>query len=984
LSTQRNSSGQQLDGGKSVNSRPGADLAGRSADLELMDSLFVRPDRGGPGLLLRGAPGVGKTALLDAAAVRAADVGMRVLRASAVEFEAEMTFSALHQMLYPLRHHTDRLADHHRDILDRIFGLAPGPSPDPLAASTPVLALLGEVSVERPLLMIADDVSWMDGASCTALGFVIRRISDDPIVFLAAVRTGADDFCQQLQLPVREIEPLAAQTAAELLDAQWPGLTPTVRRRLLAEAAGNPLALRELPAALSSRQRSGQDPLPALLPFSGRLEAAFASAIERLPAPTRRVLLMAALHADAGLTTIRKASQGSAGVDDLAPAQEADLVHVDAADGHMSFRHPLIRAAIVHLASPSERRSAHHSLAAALADSAGCRVWHLAEAASGPDEAVARALDEAALSAWRRGAPSGAAARASDEAAVFDRRRVAACAAVAWLMRAGELSPQPGDRSRRLVEAAYLATFTGQLGDVPRLLADAAQVLDTSTGLVFATTAHLLINDEGDLDAAYQLLARALDDNTDTAKNDNWDYYGILYALLLVSLYTLRPEPWQLLKTAMARFEPAAVTPFRLCYDAYVDPARTSDAVRKGLADAFAALPADAAPWELIPLAFAAVAMDALSDYRYLVSRMIERERDGGAIAMVIPALMLLCHDSYVHGQWDEAESLAQEGLDLAAVYGYHFWERQLRALLAPAAALRGDVDLARSRSDETTNWAAPRGIEVTEGFARAARNIAAMGQGDYEEAHVQVARIDPPGAPSYGIPGRWRVLDMVEAAVRTGRMDQARAHVAAAQRAGIHRISPRIAMINAGAAAVAADENEAGPLFEAALSLPQAVRWPWEHARIELAYGQWLRRKRDPRARLYLSAALETFDRIGAKAMAQRARNELRATGVATATATATGPDAPTATLTVQERQIAELAATGLTNKQIGERLFLSHRTVGSHLHRLYPKLGITSRAALRAALETMAPGEDDQASQSTSLTEDQDGRQSRSAMHD
>ncbi|MFF3469032.1 response regulator transcription factor, partial [Streptomyces sp. NPDC002619] len=178
----------------------------------------------------------------------------------------------------------------------------------------------------------------------------------------------------------------------------------------------------------------------------------------------------------------------------------------------------------------------------------------------------------------------------------------------------------------------------------------------------------------------------------------------------------------------------------------------------------------------------------------------------------------------------------------------------------------------------------------------------------------------------------------------------------------------------------LAADDDEAGPLFEAALSLPEAAKWPWEHARIELAYGQWLRRTRDPRARLHLGAALATFDRLGAQTMAQRARNELRATGVATTT----GPDAPTAALTAQERQIAELAVTGLTNKQIGERLFLSHRTVGSHLYRLYPKLGITSRVGLRAALEAMAPGEDDQAAQAVSLTEDQDSRQSRPAMHD
>jgi DNA-binding CsgD family transcriptional regulator len=921
-----------------------------------MDSLLARRDGDGSCLLLRGGPGVGKTALLDAAAARAVAAGMRVLRASAVEFEAEMDFSALHQMLHPLRHHADRLASHHRDVIDRIFGRTPGLLPEPFAASTAVLALLGEVAMERPLLMIADDLLWLDHTSATTLGFVVRRLSGDPIVFLAAMRTGAGGLYGQLDLPVREIGPLAERAAAELLDTCWPGLGSSVRRRILAEAAGNPLALRELPAALSGRQRSGHAPLPSLLPLSGRLESFFTAAVEGLPAPTRTALLMAALDPEIDLATMRTAARDSACVDALAPAREADLLHVDEAVGRLCFRHPLIRAAIAHLASPGERRRAHRALAAALTDVPERRAWHLAEAATGPDETVARALDEAALSAWRRGTTPGAAARALDEP-TSDRPRLAGAAAVAALVRAGELSPHPGDRSRRLVEAAYLATFTGQLDDATRLLADAGKTLDTPTGLVFAATAHLLTNDEGDVDAAYRLLARALDDTTVSIKNDEWVLYGILYALLLVSLYTLRPEPWQLLKTAMARFEPATVTPFRLCYDAYVDPTSGSDALRQGLADAFAALPADAAPWELIPLAFAAVAMDALSDHRYLVSRMIERERDGGAIAMVIPALMLLCHDSYAHGRWDEAERLAQEGLDLAAVHGYHFWERQIRALLASGAALRGDADLARARSGETTTWAAPRGIEVTEAYARSARHVAAMGQGDYEEARIQGCRIDQSGAPSRGIPSRWMVLDLVEAAVRTGRTDEARAHVTAARKAGIHRISPRIAMITTGAEAMAADENEAGPLFEAALSLPQAARWPWEHARIQLAYGQWLRRTRDHRARLYLSAALETFDRIGAKAMAQRARNELRATGVAT-TAGPAGPAASSAALTVQQRQIAELAAVGLTNRQIGERLFLSHRTVGSHLHRLYPKLGITSRAALRATLEAMAPG--------------------------
>lgn len=574
---------------------------------------------------------------------------------------------------------------------------------------------------------------------------------------------------------------------------------------------------------------------------------------------------------------IRRALGDCDTLDALAPAREAELLHADSTVGRISFRHRLTRAAIVHRATPGERRRAHHCLAAALADAPERRAWHLAEATTGPDETLARALDEGALPAWRRG----------DEPAGSERWRGNASAAVAALKRAGELSPHPADRSRRLAEAAYFATFTGQLDDVPGLLTDAARAADPPTALVAATTAHLLTHDEGDLDAAHRLLARALDDTAATGTDDARDHAGILYALLLVCLHTLGPEPWQLLRTALDRFEPTAMTPIRLCYEAYADPAHASDALRKGLADAFAALPADPAPWELIPLAFAAVAMDALSDHRYLVSRTVDREREGGAVAMAVPALLLLCHDSYAHGRWDEAERLAQEGLDLAAAHGYRFWERQIRALLATGAALRGDADLARTRSEETTTWAAPRGIEVTEAYARSARHLAAMGQGDYEEAHVQVGRIDPAGTPSAGIPGRWLVLDLVEASVRTGRTDEARDQVVAARTAGIHRISSRTALGCAGAEAVAADENAAGPLFEAALSLPHAARWPWEHARIQLAYGQWLRRARDHHARRYLSSALETFDRLGAQAMAQRARNELRATGVVATGAT-------------------------------------------------------------------------------------------------
>jgi DNA-binding CsgD family transcriptional regulator len=933
--------------GHAAKPRPVAELVGRSAELDLIDSLLAGPYPDTRGLLLRGDPGVGKTALLDVAAARAGAAGLRVLRACGVRFEAEMPFSALHQMLYPLREQADRLGGHQAATLHRLFDLAPETLPDAMAASSAVLALLAEAAAERPLLLIADDTHWMDRPSAVALAFVTRRAADLPILVVATTRPGTDRFVDQLRLPERDVEPLTMKASVKLLDSRWPHLAPAVRRRLLTDAAGNPLALRDLPASLTDRQRSGRDPLPAILPLSGRLETAFTDGTADLSEPARRLLLLAALEPDAGPDTLRAAHGGD--LDDLAPARRANLIRSEPGADRIDFRHPLIRSAIAGRATASELRSAHRALAAALAANPERRAWHLAEAATGPDEAVARALDEAGLSAWRHGT------LAEHRQDTTDRRRIAASVAVAALVRAGELSPHPADRSRRLVEAAYLATITGQLDEVPRLLADAGQSPDTPAGLIFAATAHLLTNDDGDLRAAYRLLVQALDDVADD--DGHWDRYGILYALLLVSLYVLRPEPWELLKTAMARFEPHEVIPFRLCYDAYVDPTRNPDAVRDGLSHAFAALPDDAAPWQIIPLAFAAVAMDTLADHRYRVQRMIERERDGGAIAMVIPGLMLLCHDSYTRGRWDEAERLAQEGLDLAAGYGYHFWAEQLRALLASGAALRGDLDLARARSDQTTTWATPRGNAVAEAYARSARNLAAIGEGDFEEAHLQVSRIDPPGAPSPGVPGRWLVLDLVEAAVRTGRIEQARAHVAAAHRIGIDRIGPRTALITAAAAAVAADDADAGPLFETALALPEATRWPWEHARTQLAYGQWLRRARDTgRARWYLRAALETFERIGATAMAQRARGELRATGLTT-TKTGNGP-----AMTPQERQIAELAAGGLTNKEIGERLYLSHRTISSHLYRIYPKLGIASRSALGAALAAISPDDPEQ----------------------
>ncbi|MEV4510125.1 LuxR family transcriptional regulator [Dactylosporangium sp. NPDC049525] len=926
---------------------PGDDLLGRASELRTIDALLAGTDPPGPSLLLRGDPGAGKTALLDAAAERATAAGARVLRAAGAPFETGIRFSALHQMLYAARDVAGRLPDDQRDALGHVFGRVAAPDPDPLVLSTAVLALMGELGSGRPLLLVVDDVQWIDRASATVLGFLARRVGSTPARFLAALRNGTPGIFDEMRLPERTVGPLPAQAAAALLDTCQPGLPGVVRRRLLADAAGNPLALVELPGSLTDQQRSGQVALPAFLPLNGRLEATFAAGLAALPEPARAVLLLAALDAEADLPTMRAAARPHADLRDLTPARRAGLVTVDEAGDRLVFRHPLIRAAIVQLASANEQRHAHEALAAALAAApAGGggtaperRARHLAEAATGPDETVARALDAVAKAAWDGGA---------------GRRHGGAAGAVSALVRASELSDRPAQRSRRLVEAAFLANVTGQLNRVPQLLNDAGQTPDTATGLVFAATAHLLTSGDGDVETAQHLLVKALDDLDSPPGGvvKGWDGYGVLYALLFVCVYSARPEPWELLRTALDRFDPQSVSALRLCYDAYADPVSTAHPIRQRLAIAFEDLSNDPAPWQFIPLAYAAVELDALAGYRHLCERVIDRERDGGIVTVVIVGLLMLSVDSIAHGQWDEAERLATEALDIAQADGYHLLEGQIRCRLALIGAARGDVGRTRTLTDEVTRWATPRGVGLAQALARQARGVAALGRRDYEDAYLQVGRIDPPGDPSVGIPGRWMVLDLVEAAVHIGHLDEARAHIDAARRAGLADVSSRTALLTAGAAALAAPDAEADRLYAAALAVPESDQWPFEKARIRLAYGEWLRRNRDTAtARLQLRRALECLERLGARPWVERARNELRAAGVATARNGQTG------TLTPQERQIATLAATGLTNKQIGERLFLSHRTVGAHLHRLFPKLGITSRAALASALEAHPP---------------------------
>jgi hypothetical protein len=383
-------------------------------------------------------------------------VGARVLRSAGVEFEADVGFSGLHEALIPLFAEFAQLNPAHRDALNIALGFGEGPPPERLVVSNATLALLRGTAVERPLLVIVDDLPWLDRASARTLGFAARRLAGSRVGFLAASRTGEASFFERSGLPELELQPLGEKAARGLMNARFPMLASPVRERLLTEAQGNPLAVLELPAALSGPQRAALRALPALLPLTRRLQALFRSRVAGLPERPRQLLLLVALDRTGDLRVLRATCDDQQGLDDLAVLERARLVFMDETTQRLTFRHPLIRSAAVELATVVERRWAHRILAELFTHQPDRRVWHLAEATLGPDEHVGALLEEAGYRMLQRGDGVGA---------------------VAALTRAAGLSPEAAKRARRLADAAYIgAEVAGELRGASKLLADARAV----------------------------------------------------------------------------------------------------------------------------------------------------------------------------------------------------------------------------------------------------------------------------------------------------------------------------------------------------------------------------------------------------------------------------------------------------------------------------------------------------------------------------
>ena len=902
-------------------------LFGRDKELELLDAFVDQSSSTGDAFLLSGAPGVGKTVLLDAAAAHAAEGGVRVLRSAGAEFEADLSFAGLNQVLHPLFDEIEGLNPPQRAALEVALGLGDGPAPDQLMVCNAGLSLLAKAASKEPLLVIVDDLQWVDRASALVLGFVARRLHATRVGFLAASRSGDESFFERSGLRGHDLDPLDDAASTALLADRFPALAPRVRQRLLAESQGNPLALLELPAALTSIDNSSRAVAPQTLPLSERLQAVFASRITGLPAASRHLLLLAVLDGTGDLGILQSAS-GQMDLEGLGAAERARLVRVDP-DGRLAFRHPLTRSAVTELSTSSERRDAHRALAPHVAPER--RAWHLAEATVGCDEAVASLLEETARKVLRRGD---------------------AVAAINGLLRAAEMSPAAVDRGRRLAEAVYLgANFLGDLGNAPVLL-DAVRASDPvhagSLAGAMAAAYHLL-NGVGDVDTAHRLLVGAIETCADPSDASNEVLVEAIYNLYGICFCGGRAELWEPFDRALGRLKPRPPELLELVVATLEDPARRAAPALGRLDEHIAELSHDSSPAQVIRIAIACGYSDRIPEVRSALWRLVEVGRDGGVVTFSIQALALLGMDAYLTGRWDEVQKLTDEAIDLCDAHGYVLRRWPHRSTQAMLAAGRGDREAARAITDGVLQWAVPRRAKQLQFAALHARVLDSLAGGDFERAFQDVCVISPAGTIASHVPqAMWVVMDLVEAAVHTGRREEAIAHVQAARDANLGLISSRLALLTEGSAGIAATELDGS--FEKALAIPGAELWAFDLARVQLVYGERLRRaKETTAARPQLAAALDAFERLGAHPWAQRAANELRATGITVGRPKVTGPEA----LSPQQLEIARLAATGLSNKEIGERLFLSRRTVSTHLYQIFPKLGISSRAALRDALE-------------------------------
>ena len=846
---------------------------------------------------------------------------MSLLAATGVPSETNLPFAGLYELLRPIVERTERLPGPQQDALRAAFGLADVPAAELFLVALGALDLLSDFASEHALLLVVDDAQWLDRSTINVLVFIARRLQSEPIVLLVASRDLPETLFADI-VPELRVEGLDETASRELLQAHSPNLSGQIRDRVLRESAGNPLALVELPKAIAL-EASSSGLFPAHLPLTTRLERAFASRILELPLKTREVLLIAATDEGSNLAEILSAAKVFGGeelsLEVLAPAVMARLIHDDTVS--VQFRHPLVRSAVSGTSNIVERAAVHAALATALKDDPERSVWHRAAATVGPDERVAQALESAGTRALQRG----------------DVR-----VAIQALERAAELSADTTRQARCLLKASELAFEIGWNGLVVSLL-QKAEVLELSQrdrvwSAWFREAAQRSISG-----------AEALKKIADSIKTDD----DVDVALDLLSGPATKGW-WAEPDEEVCRHVIGAVERVRassgddprfVLIVAMTDPIDRGAFVIERLRRFAANLRDDARTAHLLGLAAVQIGDFDLAE-RFLSSA-IAGLRSDGRLALLAHMLVLRAWSAIFCGNRNVAIADAEEGRRLAQETEQPTYVSLAQAAAAMSAALRGDYESAEALADDAERIAQPLGFLLAE--VQIARGMNALGAGRYDDAYRHLRRMfDPLDSAYHPMRHCYSIGDLAEAAAQSGHRDDALALLAEMEALALRTPSPQFQLAMLHARAILADVMEAPQLFEAALAAA-AGHSSFTMARLRLAFGAWLRRaRRVKEARPLLQAAMEAFDALGALPWSERARQELRAAGASIERRVPERQEE----LTPQELQIALMAAEGLTNREIGQKLYLSHRTVSSHLYRIYPKLDITSRFQLRDAL--------------------------------
>ncbi|QTE27970.1 helix-turn-helix transcriptional regulator [Pengzhenrongella sicca] len=895
-------------------------LLGRAGELARLDLVLGGASDCPSTLLVLGDPGIGKSALIAQAARRAAARGAVVLTTTGVPSEARLPFAGLHQLLGPVLPAAARLPRPQRDALLAAFGRSETAVGDIFAVALAALSLLRDCAGTTRVVLVAEDLHWIDRATTDVLAFVARRIDADAVAIVASAREAPRGAMADVLAEVLTLGGLDDVSAGQLVDASAPGLDAALRGRLLREAHGNPLALVELSIAWS-RLPPGTL-IASWVPVTTRLAHTFAARIDQLPGPCRTAVLVAALNDGPSLWEVLTAASLAVGAPltsrALEPAIEARLVEL--AGGDIRFRHPLMRFAIAEGAALAERQDAHSALARVLPD-ADRVAWHRAAAASEPDEDVAIALD-------------GSAARA--------RRRGAVGVAVASLERGARLSPEPSQRGRRLVRAAELAFELGRRDVVQRLLDEAEQLpLDPLDRIRLQWRRGLGDGRWRDV-AQTRSLAELVDRMHRAGELDL-----ALDALLTVAIAgwwtSADDERRATMADAVDRLGVPDSDARVLGVLAFAAPVERGTRVLAVLRRVRAEELDD--PGELSLLGAAAGVLGAQELSAAFLDPAIRRLRAQDRLGGLADALISRAWAAWHLGGWDLAASAAAETVRIGVQIERPAAVAAGRLVDGALAAARGAPAVADAIAADVEATFRPLGATSMLALATVVRGLAAQADGRAGEAYdllLPLLRGGDDGARV--IVGQAGIAVFVDAAVQCGELASARAVVHSLGHLAARCGSPTMSAHLAYARPLLADDDEAEDLFVAALGSGLAA-WPFLDARLLLAYGSWLRRQRRVgESRIPLRAAREAFDALAADPWGERARQELRATGESA------GPRAGAAheRLTAQEREIAGLAARGMTNREIGQHLYLSPRTVGSHLYHVFPKLGITSRAEL------------------------------------